>query len=205
MHRAHFVRRLPIFLNYRAACEFTHAHDMITFIHTALLNRIHSRVHITTAAVKISGMHMDNQWFSSNLLGKYTSRVGQPIMAVDDIKIQTMCQHTGYSFVVIDLFYQVIWITTRKTNTTQLVCTNTTIVISNTIAQVEILFSTHSTRHALLYVVVVILFPYYRHAVSANDTKERLVFITPWFRNDECDIHIFLLRHTACQTITGGT
>ena len=172
MHRAYLMRRLTIFLNHRAACEFTHAHDMITFIHTALLNRIYSRVYITTTTIKIRCMHMDNQWFASNLLGKYTSRVGQPIMAVDDIKIQTMRQHTGYSLVVIDLFYQVIWITTRKTNTTQLVRTNTTIVISNTIAQVEILFGTHSARHALLHIMVVILFPYHRYTIGTNDTKE---------------------------------
>ena len=118
-------------------------------------------------------------------------------MTVDNIKLQTVCQYTGYCLVVADFFNQVVRITTGEADATQIVRTDTTVVIADTIAEMVIFLGAHLAFHPLFYVVVIDIFPNNRHTVCTDDTQERLVFIAPWFRDDERDFHIFLLTHAA--------
>ena len=117
-------------------------------------------------------MHMDHERFAADLFGKHAGRVGQPVVAMDDIEIQTMRQHTRYGFVVTDLFEQVIRVATRETYATQIVRTDTAVVITNTIAQVIVLLRTHLAFHPLLDVIIVRVFPNNRYTVGADDTQE---------------------------------
>ena len=66
---------------------------MICCVHTAFLNRINGRVDVAATAVEIGCMHMDNQGFSADLFGKHTCRIGQPVVTVNDIEIQTVRQN----------------------------------------------------------------------------------------------------------------
>ena len=70
------------------------------------------------------------------------------------------------------------------------------------VAEMEILFGAHLALHALLDIVIAVFFPYDRHTVRTDDTQETLIFIAPWFRDDERDLHVRLLRHAARQTVT---
>ena len=67
-----------------------------------------------------------------------------------------------------------------------------------------VFFRRHATLHAAAYIVVVVVFPDDRYGVGANDTQERLVFVAPRFRNDKGDVHIFLLCHSAGESVAGS-
>ena len=64
MHGEHFARILIVLMNNCLTCQLTYTHDTVSMVHTILFNRINGRVHITTASVKVCGVHMDNQRFS---------------------------------------------------------------------------------------------------------------------------------------------
>ena len=73
------------------------------------------------------------------------------------------------------------------------------------VAEMEILFGAHSALQTLLDVVIAVLFPYHGDAVCSDDSQETLIFIAPWFRDDERDLHVRLLRHAARQTVTSSS
>ena len=50
---------LEILMNNRLASQLAHTHNVIGMIHSILFNGIYSGIHITTATVEVSGMHMD--------------------------------------------------------------------------------------------------------------------------------------------------
>ena len=205
MHRAYFAWILTVFLDYGLTSQIADTYDVVGLIHTTFLYRINGGVNIATAAVKIGSVYVYYQWFAADVFRKHTCRIGQPVMAVNNVKIQTVCQHTCHSFVVADFFNQVIRIASGEIYATQIICANTTVVVANAIAEMIILLRTHSPFHPLLHIVVIIVFPYHRNTVSTDDAKERLIFVTPWFGNDERDLHVFLLRHATGQTVTGGS
>ena len=103
------------------------------------------------------------------------------------------------------LVYMVIGITAGESYTTEVVRADTREIVVNTVAEIIELLGRHATFHTLADVVVINILPNDRHAVGADDTQERLVFIAPRLGNDEGDMHVLLLRHAAGETVTGGT
>ena len=77
-----------VFLNHRAAGEVTYAHDMISLFHTAFFNSKNGRIDVAARAVEVGSMYVDNQWFTADVLSENASRIGEPIVRVDDIKIE---------------------------------------------------------------------------------------------------------------------
>ena len=203
VYRADLGRVDAVFLNHGAACEVADTYDVVRLFHTAFLDGENRGVDVTAGAVEVGGMYVDNQRLAGDVFGKHTGGVGQPVVRVDDIKIQGMSQHARYSLVVANLFDEVVGIAPREIYAAQVVCADTAIVVMNTIAQVEILFRRHLAFHTLLHVVVRVLFPHDRHTVGADNLQERLVFIAPGFGDDKRDVHIRLLRHAARQAVTG--
>ena len=137
-----------------------------------------------------------------DMLCEHACGVGQPVVRVDDVEIQRMRQHTGHGFVVAYLFYQVVGIASREAHAAQVVRADTTIVVVDAVAQMEILLRRHAAFHALLDVVVRIVFPDDRHAIGADNLQERLIFIAPGLGDHEGDVHVRLLRHAARQAVT---
>ena len=116
VNRTYLTRINTVFLNYRVTRQVTYAYDMIRCLHASFLDREHRRVYITATAVEVRCMHVDNERFTADLFGKYTGRIGQPVVTVDDIEVQGMRQYRSYRLVVTDLFNQVVGITTRETD-----------------------------------------------------------------------------------------
>ena len=77
--------------------------------------------------------------------------------------------------------------------------------IMNAVTQVIVLLRTHLAFHTRLDVVIIYVLPYDRYTVGTDDAKERLILVTPWFWNDERDIHVRLLCHAASQSVTRCT
>ena len=90
MYRTYLARIDTIFLYNRPSCQVTYANDMICCVHTAFLYRINRRVDVAAATVEIGRVNVDYQRFAADLLGKYTRRISQPVVAVDNIKFQTV-------------------------------------------------------------------------------------------------------------------
>ena len=205
VHGGHLARVDTIFFYHRPPRQVRYAHDMVSLLHTAFLDSEHRRVHISARAVEVGCMHVYHERLARNLLSKHTCWVGQPVVRVDDIEVQRVCQHGCHGLVVANLLNQVVGIASREAHTTEVVGADAAVVVANTIAQVEILLGRHLAFHALLHIVVVVLFPYNRHAVRTNNLQERLIFIAPRLRDNEGDVHVGLLCHAARQTVTGST
>ena len=118
MYRAYLARVDTVFLNHRITCQVAHAHDVVSFLHTAFLNRENGRIDITATTVEIRRMDMDNQWFAADMFREHTRRISEPVVAVDDVEIQTVSQHTRHGLIVTDLLNQVIRITAGETDAT---------------------------------------------------------------------------------------
>ena len=102
--------------------QLTYAHDVIGMIHTVFLYCVYSRIYITTATVKIGGMHVDHQRLTRYLFGMQTGRICQPIVWVYDIKLLLTGYHAGHNGIIIDLFMQIVRITPREFDASQVIC-----------------------------------------------------------------------------------
>ena len=205
VYRRDLTRILTVFLNHGLTRQVAHAHDMIGLVHTAFLDSIYRRVHVAAAAVKVGRMHVDHQRLARDMLCKHTGRIGQPVVRVDNVEVQRVSQHRSHGLVVADLLDQVVRVTTRETDATQVIRTDTAIVVADAVAEMIVLLRRHLALHALAHVVVVVVFPYYRNAVCSDDAQKRLIFVAPRLRNDKRDMHVFLLCHTTSQSVAGRT
>ena len=188
VHRAYLARVLTVFLNHRVTRQIAHAYDMVRFVHTAFLDGINGRIDITATAVEVRSVNVYHERLAADLLGKHACRISQPVVTVNDVEVQTVCQHRSHRLVVAYLFNQVVRITARETDTAQVVRTDTTIVVTDTVAQTVILLRTHPACQTVFDIVIVDIFPYNRHAVGTDDAQERLILVAPRLRNDECDL-----------------
>ena len=205
MHGEHFARILIVLMNNCLTCQLTYTHDTVSMVHTILFNRINGRVHITTASVKVCGVHMDNQRFSWNLLSMNTCRISQPVVWVNNIKLLLTSYHTGYNRIVVDFFMQIIRISSWEFHATQIIGMHIIEVCINMVAQVIIKLRIHIMSYSIFYIIPLYVTPYNRHTVHSYNTQETLVFVSPRLRNTESNFHIFLLSKSMSQSITGCT
>ena len=187
------------------AGQVAYTHNMIRLLHTAFLNSIDGGIDISTTAVEVGGMDVDDQRFARYMLGEHACGVSQPVMGVDDVEIKTIGEYRRHRLVVTDFLDKVVGIAPGESHTAEVVGTDTAEVVMYAITEMEILLGRHSAFHTLTHIVVTILLPHNGYAVCADNAQERLVFVAPWFGNNESDVHIGLLCHTACQSVTGGT
>ena len=89
------------------ACQLRHTHDAVGIIHSVFLNRIHRRVHISSAPVKIRGMHVDAERFATNPLGMDAGWVSKPVVGVDDVEILGASHHSSYYGIVVYLIVEI--------------------------------------------------------------------------------------------------
>ncbi len=205
MHSRHLARIDSVFVNHGLPRQVAHAHDVVRLVHASFLDGVHSRVHIASAAVEIRRMHVDYQRFARNVFGKNAGGIGQPVVRVDNIKVERVRQHRCHCLVVSYLLYQVVGIASGEPHTAQIVRADSPIVVFDAVSEVEIFLGRHFSFHALTDVVVAVLFPHNRHAIRPDDSQKRLVLIAPRLGDDKRDMHIGLLRHAARQSVTRRT
>ena len=170
VHGEYFARILIILVNNRLTCQLTYTHDAISMVHTVLFNGVNSRIHITTASVKVCSVYMDNQRFSRNLLSMNTSRISQPVVRVNNIKLLLTSHHTGYNRIVIDFFMQIIRISSRKLHATQIIGMHIIKICINMVTQVIIKLRIHIMSHSIFYIIPLYVTPYNRYTVHSYDT-----------------------------------
>ena len=123
VHSDTLRRVLMILLDHGATSEFRHTHDEVGMIHTIFFDDECgvARVAHTACTVILCRVYVYAQGLTAHLLGVDTSRIGEPVVGVDDVKLLFASDDTCHDRVVVDLFQQVFRILTRKLDTSQVV------------------------------------------------------------------------------------
>ena len=111
------------------------------------------------------------------MLGVYASRIGQPVVCMNDVKLFCACHHTCNDRIVVDLLVQVRWIAASKLHTAKVVDVHIVEIGIDMVTQVIIIVGIHHVRDAALYIFVVDITPCNRHTVHSHNAACCLVFI----------------------------
>ena len=170
MHSRHLLRVLKIFMDHSLTGQFTHTHDVVGIIHAILLNGIHCRIDIAATTVEISSVHMNHQWFARHLLGMNSCRIRQPVVRMNDIKLLLTRYHPGNDRIVIDLFMQIVRITSGKFDASQIIRIETTEVSVDMVAQVIEQLRVHIASYTSFHIIPTDILPHYRCAVHTDNS-----------------------------------
>ena len=185
--------------------ELRNAHDAVGIVHTVLLDTIDGRIHLTAGTVKISSMHMDAERLSTHILGMDSSRIGQPVMSMNDIELFRTSHNTGNHRIVVDLIVQVTGITTCKLHGTQIIDVHIVEVGIDMLTKFVIVIRIHDVTHAILHIIVVNITVGNRHRIHGNDAGGMRLFISEWMRQTECNLDVTLSLQTFRNTIVGSS
>ena len=190
-----------VFLDDGAPRQVTNGNDVVGPVHAVFLDSENRGIDIAAATVEIGGMHMNDQRFTGNLLGMYAGRIGQPVVRVNDIARIGASNHTGHNRIVVDFFEQVVGITTRELDATQIIGVQVIEVGINMVSQIEIFLRVHAVAKPPGDIVPRDIAPCDGCVSGTDDVGKTFVFITVWFGYDKSDIHIAALGHTFCKAI----
>ena len=169
---------------------------MIAIIHPILLYSINNRIRVTSTSVELSCMNMNYHWFTANTFSVQSRRVSQPVVSMNNIKIISTSNYTGNYRIVISLLKYIVWITTRKLNTTQVVCMHIVEISINIIPQFKILLGIHKLFESRFNSSFRHILPHNGSIIGTNNLHKALVFVPPGLRNNKYGFQIFLLCHT---------
>ena len=150
-------------------------------------------------------MHVDDQRLARHLLGMDARRVGEPVMAVNDVAVHGAGNDTRNDAVVVDFFEQVLGITSREFYTSQVVGAHVVEVAVDVVAQVEVHLRVHHVTDAALNIVPVHVAPCHRCAVGTDDVGEFFGLIAPGLGDDKGDVHVAILPHALGESVTCGS
>ena len=205
VHGRNFGPIDTVFFNNRLPGKVTYRNDMVGPIHSVFLNGKNRRIDIAPAAVEIGCMDMYHQRFSRNLLGVYPGWIRQPVVRVYDVAGIGASYHTGHNRIIIYLFEQIVGITPRKFDTTQIIGMQIIEIGVNVISQIEIFLRIHAVPQPAGDIVPRDIAPCDRCISRTDDMSETFIFISVRFGYDECYIHIAAFGHTFCKAVARRT
>ena len=202
MHGCDLVGRDTILVDDCLPREVAHGDDVVGMHHAIALNVEHGGVDIAAAAVEVGGMHMNNERLAGDLLGVDACRVGEPVVRVNDVAVHGACDDACHDGVVVDFLEEVFGVSSRELDASQVVGVHVVEVAVDVVAQVVVGLRIHHIADAAFDIVPVDIAPSHRSAVGANDFSEVLGFVAPGLRNDKGDVHVAILGHSLCETVT---
>src|SRR3989339_166997 len=148
-----------------------YSNNHISLSHSNALNIINFCIDILTASIKFCSVHMHYKWFAAYSFGGNSSQVCKPVMRMNDIKIVSHCNLSGYECISCHLLHKVGPVLTGK-------------FIFFTNSQLEILnLSLLKVRHHLSELLGV----YVRNHIGADSDKlnlfQKILNIAATFRN----------------------
>ena len=194
-------RVLMVVVDHRLAREFRHAHDAVGMVHTVFLDGIDRGVHLSARAVEVCGVHVDHQGASAHLLGVDASRIGEPVVGVNDVILLLSGDDTSHDGVVVDFFLEVVGIFSRKLDATQIVGLAIGEISVDVVAEGVVLFGRHACAEAFFDVVVVHIAPHDGRFAQPDEVHKTFIFVAPRLRNAEGYVHVGLLRHAGCDAV----
>ena len=170
-------------------------------VHTVFLDGIDGGVHLSARSVEIRGVHVDHQGASAHLLGVNASRIGEPVVGMDDVILLLSGDDPCHDGVVIDFFLQVVGIFARKLDAAQVVGLTIGEIGVDVVAKGVVLFGRHARAQAFFDVVVVHIAPHDGRFAQADEVHKTFIFVAPRLRYAEGDVHVGLLRHASCDAV----
>ena len=76
--------------------------------HTVALDTVDGRVGLTSRTVVLRCVDMDYERLACDLLGVYAGRIGEPVVAMDDVEIKSAGYHSGCNGVIVDFFENIV-------------------------------------------------------------------------------------------------
>ena len=147
-------------------------------------------------------MHVDHQGLARHLLGMDACRIGEPVVAVDDVAVHRAGDDACHDAVVVDLLEQVLRIASRKLDAPQVVGAHVVEVAIDVVAQVVVQLRIHHIADAGLHIVPVHITPCNGRAVRADDVGKILGLVAPGLGNDKGDVHVTVLPHALSEAVT---
>ena len=200
MHGKTFPRILMILSDNRLSCQFRYAHNTIRIIHTVLFRCIYSRINLSAWTVEISCMNMNAKRFSTHHLCMHTSRICQPIVGMNNIKLLLASNDTRYNRKIIDLVMQVSRIPTGKLHTAQIIYIQIWEISIDMVTESIILLRRHKIGKPGLQIIIIDIPPYDRYLVHTYNIQETF-FFTGRLRQTKSCLHIILQTQTFSNTI----
>ncbi len=153
MYREALAGILVILVDDGLTRQFRHTHDAVGIVHTVFLDAVDGGVHLSARAVEVCSVDVDAQRLSAHLLGVDASRIGQPVVCMDDVVVECACHHTCDNRVIVDFLMQVSWITTGKLHRTKVVDVHVVEISIQMVAQAEIQIRIHDVAHPFADIV----------------------------------------------------
>ena len=172
-------------------------------VHTVLLYAIHSGIHLSARAVKVSGMYMDAQGLATHHLCMHSRRIGQPVVGMNEIKLLRACQHAGNDGEVVDLLVQIAGITARKVETTQVIKPLQIVEVGIDVVAEAIVILGRMAVHAALHLVVIHIAPRHRHLAHVHNL-EKMLLLARWLGHAEGCLHVTLHGQSLGDSIRGN-
>ncbi len=91
-----FFRWYAIAFYDNVPCPVAHSDDEVGVLHSVFFNVVNLLVDVFSAAVKLCGMYVDNQWPTRDFFCFHTSKISQPVMRMDKVKLVICCNFPGY-------------------------------------------------------------------------------------------------------------
>ena len=121
MHRGYLGRVLVVLLDYGAARQVRHRYDVVGVVHAVLLDAVDVGVDVASGTVEVGGVHVDDQGLAGDVLGVDACRVGEPVVAVDDVEGDCAGYDPGHDGVVVDLLEEVVGVAAGELDAPQVV------------------------------------------------------------------------------------
>ncbi len=135
----------------------------------------------------------------------YARRIGQPVVGVDYIAVNSACNNSRHYRIIVDFLKQVIGITPRKLYAAEVIGAHVVEIGIDFVAQTEIQVGIHHLPYPALNIIAADVAPCHRHLRCADDVGKLPVFIAEWLGYDKGYVHISALPHAFCQAIAGGS
>ena len=193
-----------VFVDDGVARQVADGYDMVGVAHSVELDAEHRRVGLAARTVELGGVDMDDHRFACYLLGMDSGRIGQPVVAVDDVEIERAGYDACADRIVVDLFDKIVGIAARELETSQVVGAHIVEVGVDMVAQPVVEVGRHDAPDALLDIVAVDVAPGYRSLACADYVGKVAVFVAEGLGDDEGYIHVATLPHAASEAVAGG-
>ena len=137
-------------------------------------------------------------------LGMYSGRIGEPVVAMDDIEVERACNHTRGNRVVVDFLEKIRGIFAGELYATEVVGAHIVEVGIYMVAETEIKVGGHEFAYTCIDIVTVDIAPCNRHLRVADYMSEASVFVAIRLGNDKGYVHVATLPHTTGEAVAGS-
>ena len=107
VYSGYLCRIDTVVVNHSLASEIRHGDYVVGMNHAVALDAIDRGIGLSARTVVLGSMNVNHQRLACDLLGMYSGRIGEPVVAMDDIEVERACNHTRGNRVVVDFLEKI--------------------------------------------------------------------------------------------------